>query len=863
MIEIYLDGVQLEVPQDISLGLNLGIADYADPITASGAYTQTVEIPRTPHNDRAFKFSGEVLSAEMFNHSEHTARIVEDGCELVEGRAFLEGTSQTSYNIQVVGEEIGWVAKIRDKKFSELEGESIGYYRPSDWQNYDNEEAENLPKLSWVLLQHGCWFQEADDEKIRRSWITYHDLVPIVKLHTLLEHIFSHYEIVTSDSLKELMHRTYTTMKWAQAENASALNEDMDFEITSNLLNADSESGELSVVIDANNPLPTMPLFDTVVEDKGNCIGYRLSQDNITTLSFSPKYDCVGSLELKTRYQTTTAFNTTTETNEYGTWGDVATSGEPMFADQIIVPNTIAPFVQFDVKDSIEWRNKEKYIPFESKEWKNISLSHSNEALSFEDIKSASQPKDMSLAYIEVEQPDKFESIGYFVLYAWTNGSSDASYYFYRPTQSYVGKTNIVYSNLSKIYWETIKRQQQYTFYIVPALQGKDGKIYYARNMIANYWASSILRELKDDEATFYLLSTDQRLTFDVALQMPPQRYTNAMSIPISELTLGCSNFGGEGSITVYGSAEGSLKPDFGWGVPIRSEVKLSDIGGETTAESMLRSIMQLYNLLVYTNPKTKQVFLYSFADFWHNDNVVDWRDRVDADSDISTTYVGDSIGKEILLTFAEGSPRIDYYNDRHKLPYSAFKKALPNKMATEAKEVQNETLTPPYMVRIKDEFGEGEGFIPAVALPDKEGDVLEFNIADVPNTLIMIDTSKDAIASMPPLNTAIFDDIGGIQPSIVATYGDTTLSFSDKDGKVGLHRYYGKQIALWEKAKRLTCYCRVEAWEVEALRYNAENINFRSLFKLNIKGEDIYGRLESIEYEPSNTTNKCVFIIE
>ena len=116
MIEIYLDGVQLEVPQDISIGLNLGIADFADPITASGAYTQTVEIPRTPYNDKAFKFSGEVLSAEMFNHSEHTARIVKDGCELVGGRAFLEGVSQTSYNMQVVGEEIGWVENIRDKK---------------------------------------------------------------------------------------------------------------------------------------------------------------------------------------------------------------------------------------------------------------------------------------------------------------------------------------------------------------------------------------------------------------------------------------------------------------------------------------------------------------------------------------------------------------------------------------------------------------------------------------------------------------------------------------------------------------------------------------------------------------------------
>lgn len=857
MIEVYLDGTQLEVPQDLSIGLSLGIADFADPCTASGAYTQTVEIPRTNHNDEAFKFSGEILSAEQFNHAEHTARIVEDGCELIGGKAYLEGVSQYAYSLQIVGEEIEWVAKMRDKKISELEGESIGTYQPDDWGEFGNVEVEVLPKLSWVLLQHGCWFQESDDKKIQRSWISYHDLVPIVKLHTLLEHIFSQYEIVTSDSLKELLHRTYTTMKWAEAENASVLNEDMGFEITSNLLSADPESGELSVVIDADNPRPIMSLFDTVVEDKGDVLSTTADSDGVV-VEFASKYDCVGSMELKTRYQTSIAFNTTTETNAYGTWDDVATSGEPMFADQLFDRGANYPFVQFDVKDSIEWRVEPTDI-YSQPSWMVVEHSLTDDPISLQTVIERTMPKNMPLARIDIAEPAKYQSIGYIVRYLWSKTTQQEEYYFYRPTQNRVNKTNIVRTNWIKLSEE--KHAERFSsLIIVPAILGVDGKLYHPDPYLQFSLLPAYL--LNEKEATFYLLSTDQRLTFDVALQMPPKEFDTKHFYEVSRIAFGCSNFGNEGSITVYGSAEGSIKPDFGWGVPIRSEVKLSDIGGETDAESILRSIMQLYNLLVYTNPKTKQVFLYSFADFWES-IVVDWSDRVDADSDISTTYVGDSIGKEILLSFAEGSPRIDYYNDRHKLPYSAYKKALPNKMTTEAKEVQNETLTPPYMVRIKEEFGEGEGIIPAVALPDKEGDVLEFNLADVPNTLIMIDTSNDAIASMPPLNTAVFGDVGGIQPSIVATYGDTTLSFSDKDGKVGLHRYYDKQIALWEKAKRLVCYCRVEPWEVEALRYNSENINFRSLFRLNINGEDIYARLEALEYEPSNTTNKCTFIIE
>ena len=846
MIEIYLDGVQLEVPQDISIGLNLGIADYADPITASGAYTQTVEIPRTPHNDMAFKFSGEVLSAEMFNHSEHTARIVEDGCELVEGRAFLESVSQASYNMQVVGEEVGWVENIRNKKLSELEGDYIGSYMPDDWGEMGGRDAEALPKLSWVLLQHGCWFQEIEDEKVRRSWVTYQDLVPIVKLHTLLEHIFAGYKIEASSSLNELLHRTYTTMKWKEDERASIHDEDMGFEITSSLLNANSE-GELVVTIDDGNRRPIMPLFDTIVEDKNDVLS-TASDDRGIFVEFEPAEECTATFELKTKYQTSTYFYPTSIKDENILWSDVAVD-DPSFANQLFNPNEDAPFVEFDIKDSVEWKNKE-LLHF-GDHYKKIYARHTEGAL-----RALLPPSIMPLCYMEVDNPERYESIGYFFEYYYSGGSGasdDVIDSGYIPSRTNVSYQQIVRTNISSV--SDDDGRDRYSLGLLPALRGKDGKIYVYERKNINFG------DEKATDVRVWGLSEDQRLTFDVALRMPPRTFKHGYFYEISGVGFGSSQ-GGEG-IKVYGTAEGSLKPNFGWGIPIRGNVKLADVGGDDTAESMLRSIMQLYNILIYTNPKTKRVHLHSFADFWSN-NIVDWRDRMDADSDISIVYLGDSIGKEIALSYAEGSPRIDYYNERHDIPYFAFKKALPNKKTKDNKEVQNELFTPAYLVDVAKEFDGGSGVVPAVASKDKEGDVLEFTLSDVPHTLMFIDSSDKAVPSQLPLNTSVFGDIGGIQPSMVAMLGNTTLSFADKDGIEGLHKHYDKQIALWEKAKRLTCYCRVEAWEIEALRHhNAENINFRSLFHLNIKGEDIYGILESIEYEPSNTTNKCVFIIE
>lgn len=828
MIEIYLDGAQLEVPQDISIGLNLGIANYSDPISASGAYTQTIDIPRTPHNDKAFKFSGEVLSADSFNHSEHTARIVEDGCELVAGRAFLEGSSQRVYRLQVVGEEIGWVENIRDKKLSEIEGEAIGTFQPDEWGEIIGQSAEYYPKLTWTMMQHGHWYQDTDDEPIRRTWATYNDLIPMVKLHTLLEHCFAGQTIVANEALKKALHQTYVTMQWKADENAQTNAEDFDFELASKMLSVD-EDGEVKVILSAGEKAK-LPIFDTIEEDKNGVL--KLSIDGAYRIySFFPNRDCNMALEVETKYQTSTAYTTTTFQDKDGGWNDVAT-GDPIFADQIFASaEADFPFVQFRIEDSLEWGAK-------------TLLEGVNDKTTTTTTSSDIEPSNMPLLYIEIENPEEVESVGYIVDYG-VDGRG-----FYRPSLINVGFKNFVRSNRS--YGADVM--------IYPAYRGKDGELY-------SYYKFGIIGLHKTIKASHnikvYALSDDQRLTFDVALKTPVRKYNKNARTPINSLYFGCSTLSDK-DITVYGTADGSLKPSFEWGVPIRESVRLQDVGGDTLAEDMLRSVMQLYNLFIYTNPKTKQVHLYSFADFWNN-HIVDWSDRVDLDSDISISAMGDDIGKRVTLQYADGNPRIDYYNDRHSLPYFAYKQALSTKMTKEDREIANSLFSPAYMTKVADEFGSGEGNIPAVAEKDKEGNVLDFNLADVPHTLVLIPEGEEsADYAQLPIHTEVFGDVGGIQPPMSAEIpGVTTLSFADKNGIEGLHTYYDKQIALWEKARRLSCYCRIEAWEIEAMRYNSDNINFRSLFKLDINGENVYGRLESVEYEPSNTTNKCIFIIE
>lgn len=845
MIEVYLDGALLEVPQDLSIGLSLGVADYNDPITASGAYTQTLQIPRTPHNDLAFNLVGEIMSAEQYNNEEHSARVLQDGCELVGGKAYLESVSTSYYNIQIVGEEIGWVAKIREKRLSELEGEYIGDYMPTDWAEVDKEDAEQLPKLSWVLLEHGCWFQEADGEKIRRSWATYQDLIPIVKLQTLLEHIFSGYEIDESSNLRELLNRTYSTIKWAISEEATILEEDYNFELTSNMLNADS-NGELKATIENGSDVARLRVFDTIVESKSDEVGGYTDSEGVQ-VEFSPKETRTMSFELKTKYRTDVGFYVDEAyLDKSGETYDVAV-GEEFFVDQLLDDDDI-PYLQLSYTDSEEWRNKE-LVEDGITDYKKMEVAITNQA----DFVSKVKLGDFVTFYFEVDDPSKYNAVGCACAFEWERVANSQDFWgvnVFRPTM--VGNITERFIAPSNQYsGEVVEKGIRYRAWYEPALRGNDGKWYspYSRN----YYMK------RDDGIRIYMLSSDNTLTFNVAMRTPAVRYEPKGAIEIGHINLACSRFGNQ-PINVYGSGGGSLKPVFDWLVPIRERVRLSDLGGDTTADSVLRSIMQLYNLRVVSNAKSKRVRISTEKEFFDS-NIVDWTNRVDEDGDISIEYLGNTNGKEVILSYADGSARIDYYNERHKVPYFAYKKALPNKMSAEEKIVQNEIFTPPFLVKVEEAFGNGSGLIPAVASKDNEGDVLEFNLNDVPNTLVVIGTEE----STPrlPLNASVFGDIGNICPPCEATYRDYTLSFADKDEAVGLHQFYTKQIRLWERGKRMTCYCRVEPWEIEEMRYDGENINFRSLYHLTLKGEDIYARLESIEYEPGNTTNKCTFIIE
>ena len=838
MIEIYLDGVQLEVPQDISIGLNLSVADYADPITASGAYTQTVEIPRTPHNDIAFKFSGEVLSTEMFNHSEHTARIVEDGCELVGGRAYLEGVSQTSYNMQVVGEEVGWVENIRDKKLSDIDGEAIGVFSLTRWSNIIGKNSAYLrfPALFFSFIQHGCWNAAIEDTEgkeqiIPRNYATFNDLVPFVQIYELLRHIFSNHEIVCGTALERVLRMCYVSMPWREDKNAKVIKEDNDFDIES--------KGQFTTRQYPNRAYaPIFNIFNTIDDDKNGVLKNNAIYTDIdgiehTVIDFRPTIDCTITPHYKFNFRTSVGYVSNT-------------NHTPYFANCIFnLQDANNPILKLSYRDSVNFANRKLSIQHTQPEFGYNNLAWKIDNLTV-------NPHKMGLFYLELDEPEKYSEIG--LMYGDLFG-----------TKTHYPYTNIPISN--RIFFPCAIGHNEMGIAAGPYLKNKDtGKYTWLGQL------STPDSPFAYDTSTIrlYGLSKVNQLEFDLdfigaAIDCKAISSDAVQTMAINPMGIRVGEPYAQVEHTITAFEEGAkLTPIFTTAPQPFEDVKLANLGGDTSVEDVLRSIMQLYNLIIYTNPKTKQVYLYMFADFWNN-NIVDWSDRIDIDKEIAMENVGDSIGNKVMLKLADGNKAVEYYNERHEEPYSSFSRLLSTKMIKQEKEITNGLFTPTIEVGVNDVFNSlvdaQNTLIPTIVRKDEKNTSSDFSIQDVPNMIVSVSNYGSGTPNFP-FDKAIFGTLSGY-PSMHQVVEDIALSFADKDGIEGLHKHYDKQIALWEEAKRLTCYCRVEAWEIEALRYNAENINFRSLFRLNIKGEDIYGRLESIEYEPSNTTNKCVFIIE
>jgi len=101
-------------------------------------------------------------------------------------------------------------------------------------------------------------------------------------------------------------------------------------------------------------------------------------------------------------------------------------------------------------------------------------------------------------------------------------------------------------------------------------------------------------------------------------------------------------------------------------------------------------------------------------------------------------------------------------------------------------------------------------------------------------------------------------------QYPVVAFASDgVNLGFEDRNGIDGLHKYYDKNIKMYNKSKRITCYLHLKSIDVEPFaKLNPLKQDFRAKFRLMIDNEYVTCNLEDIsDFRNGERSTKCVFV--
>lgn len=882
MIEVYLNGKQLEIPEDTSVGINLGLSQIEDPTSATASFTQTINVPMTASNRKIFGYKEEILGTTG-SFGWGSATVYEDGVELIKGKAIYEGTSGNYYKLQIVGNDFDWLQHIKDKKLYEI-GNWEALSRFVEYADLTREERE---AMFFGIIEHGCWWQEVGDETIRRNWATYADLIPFVSLSAILKQIFDGYEVHTG-GITNFLKRLYVTGKWGASDYSDYIEEWNSFEISGNGKNLRDiqANGATHTVVGTKvtednhgNEAAYTDIFDTI---EGNAYKRITSetkdeyadgeQVQHTILSYMPDEEGDIAFKLKMHYNSTF----------------IVKNGKPIFADTVHFNGM--PIVQLGIEDS---------TALVGGVLNSDTFRSAAEPYSIAPVEGDTLPQsDMGYFYLELSNPELYVAVVQCFISVYGERSQHtfndrqilstnmSSKMYIKGACSFDYDNDMIFSSNSNNHADVGVRA------VIGLLTQDDEVLVIGGNEKATHkWVkyskdrgnlareavrikrvgSAYMSKYKDAVVKLSKFTDDETISFDVQL-LTPTYYVSTdapLSLAVGFTSSRATELGGEELLVSVGDA--SLAPKFNVAPEYGVEMSLNFVGLDMQATDMLKAIMHLFALRIYTNEDTKDVYVLPYKEFY-NDTIVDWSDRVDKDKGVDVSYIHQGMPQYQRLEYKDEIPAVQAFNDRHYYPYLSNEFWTGNDANNEKQAIQNPLFTPFVGINSSDIFPTSKwGSLLNAASNDTQDTLDNIDYANIPPVLVQVrgETADPSDYTQYVGTTGIFANYH--QPEMVVTDYDfgTTISFAgahnnNDDYVDGLsYTYYDKLIQLWASGKRITCYCRIEPQEIESLRKAGTSaVDFRSRFLLKINGEDIYCRLESIEnYEPQNATHKCTFI--
>jgi len=296
------------------------------------------------------------------------------------------------------------------------------------------------------------------------------------------------------------------------------------------------------------------------------------------------------------------------------------------------------------------------------------------------------------------------------------------------------------------------------------------------------------------------------------------------------------------------------------------STVRFADVAAHRVRQiDLIGALKQMFNLCFYSDALTGTLYIEPRDDFYRDDTVIDWSDRIDRSRPVTVEELGADLSKLFTLRYQEGDGTVARWDERNKQILGRWSTPILNRFASEGERVYANPLFTPTLNRTGAYPDAPDASLAQVGDRDRTGVPADTENLNFPPKIVRF----LGVRTLPDTQRWGWPGYGNEYPEIAFhdPSGDEpfTLCFEDRDGATGLHGGYDRSIEQYNSGRRITLYLRLNPEDIEPLiSPNGLRRDFRALFKLAIEGETVMCRLEEIsDYNPSAGSTRCVFLKE
>ena len=343
----------------------------------------------------------------------------------------------------------------------------------------------------------------------------------------------------------------------------------------------------------------------------------------------------------------------------------------------------------------------------------------------------------------------------------------------------------------------------------------------------------------------------------NVDVRIPPQQFSAGEKMQFNRIKFA----GAEEGMEITLSTACSLSPYFSSVPGYGSQIGIADIAHhDIWLIEVVEAVCKMFNLAIFTDEQSKVVVIEPLEELY-SDKVWEWSDKVDFSSPITIGDMGVDQPHWFEWRYKSGDYATEQYNEQRATTLGCWKVENPTYGAKDSTKREYNPLFTTGVNKC------GQYAIAPSASIHQVGDSAAEGAMDAPFTPHIV--QYVGMRPLPkgeqwgyPINDSYYPLAAFFFEGDSFTEG-FSLCYEDRDGVLGLHRYFDKAAERMASRQRLTLTLRLTPSEMcRLLEAEGSFASVRDTFRLDILGESSLYRLESLKsYDYSRGCAECTFI--